>query len=174
MGGYGSTRWGSHSKKTQVEECRKLTVFFLKPYLRPGAAGTVRWSRGGEEIGSISYMVYGFGYSAHEIHLTYTIGARSGNPVKYDYPVQLVKTDLSWGKERFWFLCPVVGCGRRVGCLYLAPGAKYFACRHCYDLSYETRQEGYKDRAMYAYMAGLMQDILPGVNGRAMKHIMKL
>jgi hypothetical protein len=28
-----------------------------------------------------------------------------------------------------------------VGTLYLSPGGKYFGCRHCYDLSYESRNE---------------------------------
>jgi hypothetical protein len=34
-----------------------------------------------------------------------------------------------------------VYCGRRVAKLYEAPGAVYFGCRHCYDLSYESRNE---------------------------------
>ena len=32
-------------------------------------------------------------------------------------------------------------CGRRVGTLFLSSGGKYFGCRHCYDLSYESRNE---------------------------------
>ena len=32
-------------------------------------------------------------------------------------------------------------CGRRVGTLYLPPGSKYFGCRHCYNLSYDSRNE---------------------------------
>ncbi|MHC4354801.1 MAG: hypothetical protein ACYS0H_19035, partial [Planctomycetota bacterium] len=34
-----------------------------------------------------------------------------------------------------------VYCGRRVGTLYLVSGGKYFGCRHCYNLSYESRNE---------------------------------
>jgi hypothetical protein len=34
-----------------------------------------------------------------------------------------------------------VCCGRRVGKLYKAPGGSYFGCQHCYDLSYESRNE---------------------------------
>jgi len=37
--------------------------------------------------------------------------------------------------------CVFVYCGRRVGTLYLASGGNYFGCRHCYDLSYESRNE---------------------------------
>jgi hypothetical protein len=34
-----------------------------------------------------------------------------------------------------------VCCGRRVGTLFLSSGGKYFGCRHCYNLSYESRNE---------------------------------
>ena len=34
-----------------------------------------------------------------------------------------------------------VACGRRVGKLYCPPGSKYYGCRHCYNLSYECRNE---------------------------------
>jgi hypothetical protein len=33
-----------------------------------------------------------------------------------------------------------VPCGRRVSALYLPPGAKWFGCRHCYELTYESAQ----------------------------------
>ena len=33
-----------------------------------------------------------------------------------------------------------MGCGRRVRKLYLGPGGTYFACRHCYNLTYESAQ----------------------------------
>ncbi|KPL22834.1 MAG: hypothetical protein AMJ75_07315 [Phycisphaerae bacterium SM1_79] len=49
------------------------------------------------------------------------------------------------GHYKYWFICPLsrngVYCGRRVGKLYLAPVANYFGCRHCCDLSYESRNE---------------------------------
>ena len=40
---------------------------------------------------------------------------------------------------RYWFACPA--CGGRVGGLYLAPGSRYFICRHCNNLSYNSRNE---------------------------------
>jgi len=48
------------------------------------------------------------------------------------------------GGKRHWFLCPIKRngerCGRRVGRLYLPPGANTFGCRHCYDLTYTSTQ----------------------------------
>ena len=43
-------------------------------------------------------------------------------------------------------LCPGAGCGRRVALLY-GP-RKYFLCRHCYDLVYESQRENRMNRAL--------------------------
>lgn len=145
MGGYNSGRWGWHRKKTGVEECRKLTIFFFTPYLQPGSWNSVHWLRGGEEIGSISYRVAGDNHPT-ALRLIYTLGAKSDNPEDFNYSVGLTTSPLPWGGSRYWFECPIQGCSRRVGCLYLPPGGKYFGCRHCYNLTYESRQEGSSDR----------------------------
>ncbi len=64
--------------------------------------------------------------------------------------VPLEWTPCNFGGERPWFVCPGVVngvvCGRRVVILY-GPG-KYFLCRHCYDLRYESQREDKKDRAL--------------------------
>jgi hypothetical protein len=39
-----------------------------------------------------------------------------------------------------------IACGRRVAILY-GPG-KYFLCRHCYDLRYESQREDKNNRAL--------------------------
>jgi len=63
----------------------------------------------------------------------------------YDYKISLTTTPCNFGGVRYWFICPLsvngAYCGRRVGTLYLASGGNYFGCRHCYDLSYESRNE---------------------------------
>jgi hypothetical protein len=61
-------------------------------------------------------------------------------------PVPLKWTECHFGVERPWFVCPGDRCGRRVAILY-GPG-KYFLCRHCYDLRYESQREDKKDRAL--------------------------
>jgi hypothetical protein len=48
------------------------------------------------------------------------------------------------GGSRAWFLCPAVGCGRRVAILY---GGGIFACRHCYQLAYASSREDSGGRA---------------------------
>ena len=174
MGGYGSTRWGSHYTKTAVEDCHKLPMKIIhSPMLKGRRWGTVTWSRGGEPIGNISYRVIG-DEEPELLRLIYTITKhRTGEKKDFDYPVRLATTSLPWGGYRYWFRCPNFRCGRRVSVLYLPPHGEIFACRHCYGLSYRSRQEGYKDRAFYKSMAGFMQDIYPGATWRDMKQVFK-
>lgn len=65
-------------------------------------------------------------------------------------PVPLEWTPCNFGGERPWFVCPGVvngvRCNRRVVILY-GPG-KYFLCRHCYDLRYESQREDKCHRAL--------------------------
>ncbi len=59
-------------------------------------------------------------------------------------------TACNFREKRPWFVCPGIvngrACHRRVAKLYLGSG--YFLCRHCHDLSYETRQVGRKNSAL--------------------------
>ena len=72
---------------------------------------------------------------------------RSGDAEWKDeqYPVRIVRTSCNLGGWRAWFICPAVGCGRRVAILY---GGGIFACRHCYRLAYASQREGANDRAL--------------------------
>jgi hypothetical protein len=67
----------------------------------------------------------------------YSITDREGNSTPYNYAVNLTKTPCNFGGVRYWFVCQ--GCSRRVGGLYLAPGGRYFRCRHCNNLTYHSR-----------------------------------
>jgi len=52
--------------------------------------------------------------------------------------IALKTTDCFFGGFRYWFQCP--GCARRAAILYLPFGAKVFACRNCYKLTYRSCQ----------------------------------
>ena len=71
------------------------------------------------------------------VRLVYSATDRNGNKTDYDYQVSLVTTPCNYGGERYWFSCP--DCWSRVGVLYLAPGDVHFRCRHCNNLSYNSR-----------------------------------
>lgn len=59
------------------------------------------------------------------------------------YLVPITYTTPNYGGRRPWFRCPNQNCGRRVRILY---GGRYFLCRHCHDLTYESAQVGRHDR----------------------------
>lgn len=55
-------------------------------------------------------------------------------------------TPCNFGGAQPWLVCPGVACDPRVAILY-GPG-KYFLCRHCYDLNYESQREDKGHRAL--------------------------
>jgi hypothetical protein len=64
--------------------------------------------------------------------------------------VPITWTGCHFGGRRPWFSCSMqIGgrcCGRRVAVLY---GLRdYFACRHCYELAYESQQEPIRMRGL--------------------------
>ncbi len=132
--------------KTTVEDATQLNIFKLKEFglLRGYCVSTLTWMRrlSGHKS-SIGIFVDTENLYAK---VNYTITDRnSGEKTDYDYKISLTTIPCNFGSVRYWFLCPLstngVYCGRRVGTLYLAPGGKYFGCRHCYKLSYESRNE---------------------------------
>ncbi|MCB0102194.1 MAG: hypothetical protein KDD74_09140 [Anaerolineales bacterium] len=173
MGGYGSTRWNWHDKRLAAEDCRRLPLPVLKNDIQAGRVGKITWSQNGEVVSRIGYQVNGLDDSPSSLRLTYTITRTNGEKRDVDYPIHLTTTPLPWGGSRHWFVCPGAGCGRRVSVLYLAPGGIYFLCRHCYNLSYRSRQEGYQDRAFYGHMAELMRDKHPWVTWRTMREVLR-
>jgi hypothetical protein len=144
VGGAGSGGWYRWDKKTTTAECHGLDIRDLhrKGLLKPGGLFRSSWSRAGWETGSIRGFVY-----QDRVVLSYP--HRSGVGAEWEdvkEPVPLEWTTCNFGGERPWFICPVSACGRRVAVLY-GPG-KYFLCRYCYDLRYESQREDKKDRAL--------------------------
>jgi hypothetical protein len=71
-------------------------------------------------------------------------------------PVRLQWTATHFNGHRWWFICPLivggVPCNRRVGKLYLPPGARYFGCRQCHDLAYRSCQEAHRTERLFGSM----------------------
>lgn len=144
----GRWRW---NKKTTVEECLKLDIPWLcqHGYLQGYKRGGIEWRRGEEVADSIGLEVatdMATASDAPVVRLFYTQRNReTGEGESLDYSVRLSTTSCHFGGRRYWFVCPLVkggqACGRRVGTLYLPPGGKYFGCRHCYELTYQSAQQ---------------------------------
>lgn len=134
MGGFGSGRkFGANV----TDDYRQIDIrrWQHEGLLIPGNIINWQWLRNGEKIASIAAKVE-TGY----LRLIYNYRASgSENWEPLDYPVRLQTTPCHYGGERYWFTCPAVGCGRRVAILY--SGGKYYACRHCYQLAYQSQRE---------------------------------
>ncbi len=151
MGGFGSgKRW---TKKRTVESCYGIDVATLKCWgeLVPGVterAGCFQWTRGlfDSTTASVVYVLT-VGETRGTLRLAYRYGFAKED---VSHTVRLVTTRCHLGGVRWWLVCPLswfgVACGRRVRKLYL--GGKYFGCRHCYRLTYRSRQES--DKRVYA------------------------
>jgi hypothetical protein len=98
----------------------------------------------GENCGNVNFCVSKI-KDIFCVRLTYIL-LSTGQ--KIDYCIATTYSRLSWGKLRWWFVCPLIKhgipCHRRVSNLYLPYGQKYFGCRYCYDLSYSSCQESHK------------------------------
>lgn len=132
------------SGKDEADDLKKINIYWLKKYnyLEGIRTGKIEWSYGssdrkssvGIEVSTMSNKPY------TRIHYTQTDSKE--NRTDYDYKVPLTTTPCFFGRFRYWFVCPWyrngVYCGKRVATLYL--GGNYFACRHCYNLTYESRK----------------------------------
>ena len=146
MGGW---RW---KRKRTVEECKSVHMSFL----RKNGYLDCRWPQGiawtnhfGKETASMT-VITTLSKGESYIRFVYTIVYRNtGEERHFDYQVPLISTPCHFGGVRWWFVCPVTaegGCGRKVGVLYRAPRADYYACRHCLNLSYESRNRSRRGR----------------------------
>ena len=135
MGGLGSgnfdTRWDS---KTTVEECLRLELSMFPEVMVSGhtyrfeckfqLGDPLRVEAKQEGVGETQWL-----------HLWLYQG---------DYSSQQ-SVQITWPeKQRRWFRCPLSGehgtCNRRANTLYLPRGGLAFGCRHCHDLTYESRR----------------------------------
>ena len=144
MGGYGS---GRRCGRDKVESCRSLDVNDLNRAgcLSPGWHGGWEWRRDGERTAWISLRS-----EADRLCLSYRVRALGEEWQDVTQIIPLDWPSCPFGGSRPFFLCPgqklVQGCNRRVLKLYGAD--RYFLCRHCYGLTYASRNEDELDRAI--------------------------
>jgi hypothetical protein len=133
-----------HTFPTLFDEVKTISISFLTKhsYLKPNQlkAGSVHWSRNGENIGSISIKVCTY-YENSFIEFDYKCNQQ---PIKYR--VQLVSALSNLGKGLVWyFICPRTG--KRCRKLYLAD--TYFYHRSAFKgCMYECQTQSKKLRAL--------------------------
>ena len=133
--------------KTTVEQATQLNIFKLKEFglLRGYTATALTWTHKASGHKNSIGIIVDVRDNPY-VKVNYTITDRNtGEKTDYDYKISLTTTPCNFGGVRYWFICPLskngVYCGRRTGTLYLASDGHYFGRRHCYDLSYESRNE---------------------------------
>jgi hypothetical protein len=116
--------WGS-GKRT-VEQTRSIEIAVLRRagYFSAPKQACLTWRRGGEITAEAR-----IGWDGKRL----MIGAQV---------IALRTTSCRFGGHRLWFSC---SCGRHVSALYSANEGPW-ACRHCYRLTYATRQAIPRDR----------------------------
>jgi hypothetical protein len=138
-----------YGARTACESCRSIDVrrWHREGRLSAGQYFTNSWTFGGEPAGTINV-----GTEPGAVVLTYR--TRSWQAAEWKTVTQQVPitwTDCHFGGRRPWFVCSVYSdgqhCGRRVAVLYGA--GNYFACRHCYELAYESQQGTYPHARTY-------------------------
>ena len=134
MGGSGSGSGYRWNKKELTMEQKRIDISWMKKQncLRPGVSGSLSWSCRGKNIGSI-----GFRMEADRMILNYRHKPRGGDREDVEQNISFDRTPCNYGGHRKWFLCP--RCYKRVAILYGA--GKYFFCRHCYQLTYNSCNE---------------------------------
>jgi hypothetical protein len=155
MGGLGSGRWNRwQGKKATVEESLVVAMCGFRGRLYPGASGVLTWTWTGGNKSSVGYFV-DWTNDGPRLTLHYRRNDREDVQIS----VRLQTTPTQFGGERMWLTCPLivkgVACNRRAGKLYLPPGARYFGCRTCHQLTYRSCQEAHQSERRTAGIDGL-------------------
>ena len=139
MGGFGSGR-KSEVKCTENYWSIDINQWQRKDNLEPGNSFLGECTRSDKKSTFINVST-----ETGQLWLAYSYRYNDGVWDDLDYSVRLQTTPCHYGGLRYWFICPSIGCSRRVGILYKR--GRYFACRCCQQLVYKSQREIKGDRA---------------------------
>jgi hypothetical protein len=172
MGGFGSGH-RKYNKKWTVENCFILTISNLVPYFQysQNCPSDFWWSSNNSSL-KIDWQLSVDEHDDLKVWLRYPLDGVYGEIVDI---IRVVTTTTPWGSTRYWFQCPLsrngIPCHRRVMKLYLPPGAKYFGCRHCYELTYQSCQQ--KDNWFWKWIGAKFLYDFPGINARETQRLLE-
>jgi hypothetical protein len=140
--------WG----RDTTDETRAISMSRLREWgMLCGLSGqrSIIWSQHGRETGKIGVCVDTFSDTPN---IKFHYNSRSGpteewQEVKYSFPLE--KIPCRFGGYKWYFICGLsrngVYCGRRVRMLYEI--GKYYGCRHCARLSYDSCNQSKRFRS---------------------------
>ena len=126
-------------KKDMVEDCEVLRVKTIYKEIKDG----LKKLSSGETPADLAKKI------AELMSLKITVGEGKD---AFSYNISYTTTPCHYGGSRLWFICP--SCGNRAGVLYQPSYSKYYLCRDCQQLTYESRQR-HKDRFYEAFVKPL-------------------
>jgi hypothetical protein len=139
-------RW-SYSNRAKDTACLRFDIFWLRRqgYLKGYASGLMTWSRASSDWKASIGFSCDTRADQPYIELDYTFRKGKTDEESINYKIRLAKTPCRLGGFRYWFVCPGLSngmfCGRRCAVLYSSK--KYYVCRKCnsllYDSQFETR-----------------------------------
>lgn len=135
-----------YSDRPLVEECSSISISKLKKEDFFQAANVSAFLRSPYDERNISDIKIQVDYFNSKLSLSYTFfDIFKGERDEINYQIPILTTPCNYGGLRYWFQCPITinrkPCNKRVGVLYRPHGAKYFGCRHCFDLAYKKQRE---------------------------------
>lgn len=141
MGGLGSGGWNASGAATTTDH-RRIDVGKMQHAgaLEPGAAHIWSWARNGETTARISSI-------GREDGLALAYNWRLAGEEDWTSITQLINvayTACRFGGSRPYFVCPRCSSRR----LHLYGAGKYFYCRDCAQLTYQSRRERVRDRML--------------------------
>lgn len=141
--------------RDEADNLKKVEIWWLKKYgyLCGWKSGGMEWTHGWSDTkSSISFSV-SIMNGENYIRFQYSQTDSDGEKTDFDYRVTLVSTNCNYSGKRWWFVCPLVkngmACNRRVGVLY--KNGDYFGCRHCYELTYKSKNENRKSKYYHLF-----------------------
>lgn len=160
MGGFGSGDWCRVNRKTTVEESLKLAVKEFRGQLNPYACGKFVWTLASGGKFSVGYHV------TSDVPPSVLLHYRLSGAEEVQILVELQTTPTRFGGQRHWFTCPLSvngkACARRAGKLYLPPGARYFGCRKCHELTYRSSQTAHQEERLIGRITRMLAFAKPG------------
>jgi hypothetical protein len=133
VGGYLSGRYRTRNRGTVESACRiDLRFLRAKGAFRDGAvsAGSLRWSRHGEETGSVGYTVDLTSPDSRQFVVSFTYRGEAKRTV-----IALEAVPMRFGGHRLYARCPL--SGRRCEVLPIVGGV--IACRQVHRLAYASQ-----------------------------------
>lgn len=141
--------------RNEADNLKRIGIWQLKKfgYLNNWKSGSIQWENIwlkrtdsiGIEVSTRSEDSY--------IRFRYSQTEDNGVKKNFDYKAKLVFTNCHYSGKRWWFICPLikkgVPCNRRVGILY--KNGDYFGCRHCYDLTYKSKNENRRSKYYHLF-----------------------